>query len=71
MNICKREDRPRPRLVTPAKGSFGDCTDETQSAACDLNSIIRRYGSNLAELAAWRGSMSFGVQPPDIHNITP
>ena len=65
MNICRREDRPRPRLTTPLKGSLGDCTDETQSAACDLNSIIKRYGGNLAELAAWRGSMSFGVQPPD------
>ena len=65
MNVCKREDRPRPTLQTPAKGSVGDCTDETMASMCDINRIIQRYGGNLAELAAWRGSMSYGEQPPD------
>ena len=65
MNICKRENRPRPVLITPAKGSVGDCTDETMASMCDINRIIQRYGGNLAELAAWRGTMSFGEQPPD------
>lgn len=55
--------RPRPSLVTPAKGQLGDCTDETQAKHTDIGSIIARYGGNLAELARWRGSMSFGDQP--------
>ena len=57
--------RPRPVLVTPSKGEFGDCTDETQAKFTDIGSIIARYGGNLAELARWRGSMSFGDQPLD------
>ena len=65
MKIITRENRPRPRLVTPAKGEQGDCTDETMAGMCDINRIIQRYGGNLAELAAWRGSMSYGEQPPD------
>ena len=55
--------RPRPTLKTPAKGSEGDCTDETMAKFTDLVSIVQRYGGNLAELAAWRGTMSFGEQP--------
>lgn len=65
MNICKRENRPHPMLITPEKGTEGDCTDETMAGMCDINRIIQRYGGNLAELAAWRGSMSYGEQPPD------
>ena len=65
MKICKRENRPRPVLITPSKGTEGDCTDETMVGMCDINRIIQRYGGNLAELAAWRGSMSYGEQPPD------
>ena len=57
--------RSRPVLVTPAKGELGDCTDETQAKHTDIGSIIARYGGNLAELARWRGSMSFGDQPLD------
>lgn len=57
------DKRPRPSLVTPAKGEFGDCTDETQAQHTDIGSIIARYGGNLAELARWRGTMSFGDQP--------
>lgn len=59
------EDRPRPVLVTPEKGSPGDCTDETMAAATDLPSILARYGGNLAEIARWRGTMAFGDQPVD------
>lgn len=65
MKICTREKRPRPRLITPAKGEQGDCTDETMAGMCDINRIIQRYGGNLAELAAWRGTMQYGEQPPD------
>lgn len=65
MKIVKRENRLRPYLVTPAKGTPGDCTDETMAGMCDINRIIQRYGGNLAELAAWRGSMQYGDQPPD------
>lgn len=55
--------RPRPTLKTPLKGSEGDCTDETMAKYTDLSSIVQRYAGNLAELAAWRGTMSFGEQP--------
>ncbi len=55
--------RPRPTLKTPAKGSEGDCTDETMAKFTDLGSIVQRYAGNLAELASWRGTMSFGEQP--------
>ena len=65
MKIVKRENRLRPCLVTPAKGTPGDCTDETMAGMCDINRIIQRYGGNLAELAAWRGTMQYGDQPPD------
>ncbi len=65
MKIIKREDRPRPLLITPPKGGEGDCTDETMASMCDINRIIQRYGGNLAELAAWRGTMRYGEQPPD------
>lgn len=61
--VVSYDERPRPAVVTPAKGSYGDCTDETMARDCDIGSIIARYGGNLAELARWRGSMSFGVQP--------
>ena len=61
--ISDVSNRPRPVLVTPAKGEFGDCTDETQAKHTDIGSIIARYGGNLADLARWRGSMSFGDQP--------
>lgn len=57
--------RKAPVVKTPAKGSVGDRTDETQAKFCDIGTIIQRYGGNLAELAAWRGSMSYGDQPVD------
>lgn len=58
-------DRPRPEVVTPAKGSEGDCTDETQAAMTSVDSIISRYGGNLAEIAGWRGRMGANqFQPP-------
>lgn len=62
MKVIKRDERPRPVLVTPKKGTLGDCTDETMQGECDIGRIIQRYGGNLAELARWRGSMSFGEQ---------
>lgn len=63
--VVSYEDRPRPVLVTPEKGSPGDCTDETMAKDTDLPSILARYGGNLAEIARWRGTMSFGDQPVD------
>lgn len=62
MKVITRDMRPRPLLRTPAKGAEGDCTDETMVDGCDIGRIIQRYGGNLAELARWRGSMSFGEQ---------
>lgn len=63
--IVAYSDRPRPSLKTPAKGTLGDCTDETMAASTDLPSILARYGGNLADIARWRGTMSFGDQPVD------
>ena len=63
--IVAYSDRPRPVVKTPAKGTLGDCTDETMAASTDLPSILARYGGNLAEIARWRGTMSFGDQPVD------
>lgn len=62
MKVITRDERPHPRLVTPKKGTLGDCTDETMQGECDIGRIIQRYGGNLAELARWRGSMSYGEQ---------
>lgn len=62
MIVITRDMRPRPTLRTPAKGTEGDCTDETMVDGCDIGRIIQRYGGNLAELARWRGTMSFGEQ---------
>ena len=63
--VVAYSDRPRPVLKTPAKGSLGDCTDETMASLTDLPSILARYGGNLAEIARWRGTMAFGDQPVD------
>ena len=63
--IVSYDDRPRPVVKTPAKGTLGDCTDETMAASTDLPSILARYGGNLAEIARWRGTMSYGIQPID------
>lgn len=58
------DKRPRPRVTTPEKGTEGDRTDETMVGLTDIGAIIQRYGGNLAELAAWRGTMAYGDQPP-------
>lgn len=60
--LIDREKRIRPVLQTPAKGSVGDMTDESQAAQTDVGSILQRYGGNLAEIAGWRG-VEYGVQP--------
>lgn len=54
-------ERPRPSLVTPAKGSVGDMVDETQAAACSIDAIIKRYGGNLPAAKGWPDG---GVQLP-------
>lgn len=54
-------ERPRPSLVTPAKGSAGDMVDETQAAACSIDAIIKRYGGNLPAAKGWPDG---GVQLP-------
>ena len=54
-------ERPRPSLVTPAKGSAGDMVDETQAAACSIDAIIKRYGGNLPAAKGWPDG---GVQMP-------
>lgn len=62
--VIERDKRPRPVVVTPAKGSVGDMTDESQAAKTDIGSIIQRYGGNLADIAGWR-NQTFGDQPTD------
>lgn len=54
-------ERPRPSLVTPAKGSAGDMVDETQAAACSIDAIIKRYGGSLPAAKGWPDD---GVQLP-------
>lgn len=52
-------ERSRVSLKTPAKGSIGDKTDESQAGLTDVVSILKRYGGNLEELKRWRGSARF------------
>lgn len=59
--IIDVSERPRPSLVTPAKGSEGDMVDETQAAACSIDAIIKRYGGNLPAAKGWPDG---GVQLP-------
>lgn len=59
--IIDISERPRPSLVTPAKGSEGDMVDETQAAACSIDAIIKRYGGNLPAAKGWPDG---GVQLP-------
>lgn len=59
--IIDISERPRPSLVTPAKGSAGDMVDETQAAACSIDAIIKRYGGNLPAAKGWPDG---GVQLP-------
>ena len=59
--IIDISERPRPSLVTPAKGSQGDMVDETQAAACSIDAIIKRYGGNLPAAKGWPDG---GVQLP-------
>ena len=54
-------ERPRPSLVTPAKGSQGDMVDETQASACSIDAIIKRYGGTLPAAKGWPDG---GVQLP-------
>lgn len=54
--------RKRPRLVTPAKGSVGDLTNESQRPLTDVDFILRRYAGNLAELNAWKSNLKYGDQ---------
>ena len=51
--IIDPELRPRPVLVTPEKGSFGDMVDESQAAGCAIDAIIKKYGGNLPAVQAW------------------
>lgn len=55
-------ERKRPRLVTPAKGSVGDLTNESQRPLTDVDFILKRYAGNLAELNAWKSSLKYGDQ---------
>ena len=59
--IIDISERPRPSLVTPAKGTEGDMVDETQASACAIDAIIKRYGGNLPSVKGWTDG---GVQLP-------
>lgn len=54
--------RVKPRLVTPAKGSTGDLTNESQRPLTDIDFILKRYAGNLAELNAWKSKQKYGDQ---------
>lgn len=61
--IVPISERPRPKLVTPAKGSEGDLTNESLAEGTSVDSIIGRYAGNLAELKAWHaGRCQYGDQ---------
>lgn len=65
------DSRSRPKLVTPAKGTEGDMTNESMAPLTDLNAIIKRYGGNLADLVAWRGPLTSGddtIVPADLQD---
>lgn len=62
-------ERKRPKLVTPAKGSVGDLTNESQRTLTDVDFILKRYAGNLAELSAWKSTLKYGdqtVMPDDL-----
>lgn len=52
--ILDADMRPRPLLVTPAKGSVGDMVHEEDAAGTSIPSILQRYGGNLEDLVRWR-----------------
>lgn len=60
-----RDERMRPTLKTPPKGSEGDRCIESEVGETDIPTILRKYAGNLQELLAWRGNLSYGVQPSD------
>lgn len=60
--VVDYSERKRPRLVTPAKGSVGDLTNESQRPLTDVDFILRRYAGNLAELNAWKSNLKYGDQ---------
>lgn len=65
MIVLFRDQRVRPLLQTPAKGSVGDRCIESEVGETDIPTILRKYAGNLQELMAWRGKLSYGVQTPD------
>lgn len=54
MKVIRPEDRPRPKLATPAKGSVGDMCHEEDAAGTSIPSLLQRYGGNLDDLIRWR-----------------
>lgn len=58
--IISFEERKRPILKTPAKGSEGDLCVQSDEPKTDINNILARYAGNLSELTAWRNSQVFG-----------
>lgn len=58
--IISFEERIRPILKTPAKGSEGDLCVQSDEVKTDINNILARYAGNLSELTAWRNSQVFG-----------
>lgn len=58
--IISFEERIRPILKTPAKGSEGDLCVQSDEVKTDINNILARYAGNLSEMTAWRNSQVFG-----------
>lgn len=65
--IIDRDTRPRPVVLTPAKGSAGDMVDESQAAGCAIDAIIKRYGGQLPAVARWRdGDVQLPLNREDV-----
>lgn len=52
--LLDAEQRPRPHLATPAKGSLGDMVHEEDAPGTSIPSLLQRYGGNLEDLIRWR-----------------
>lgn len=52
--LLDRDQRPRPTLTTPEKGSIGDMVHEEDAPGTSIPSLLQRYGGNLEDLVRWR-----------------
>ena len=62
--ILNGDKRVKVIALTPAKGSDGDLTVQSDLIKTNINNILHRYAGNLAELKAWQDGKEYGVQSP-------